>query len=132
MKRTSLFLALTALMVFSFGLVHGANDITLDHMDGLNPGDPSQVLTNVDVCWHFRLNNSTGGPLNGSTNGFAVWMVNGGPRTVATLDTHSHGWPVMYDLVTAIYSDANGTQSWLAGHVRPRDRHLQRCERHGH
>ena len=109
MKRTSLFLALTALMVFSFGLVHGQGGITLDHMDGLNPGDPSQVLTNVDVCWHFKLTNGTGMNITGSTNGFAVWMVGGSPRTVATLDTHALGWPVMYDLVVAIYSDADGT-----------------------
>ena len=109
MKRTSLFLALTALMVFSFGLVHGQGGITLDHMDGLNPGDPSQVLTNVDVCWHFKLTNGTGVSLTGSTNGFAVWMVGGGPRTVAVLDTHALGWPIMYDLIVSIYSDANGT-----------------------
>ena len=114
MKRTSLFLALTALMVFSFGLVHGANDVTLDHMDGLyNVGD--SVQCGQPICWHFRLDNSTGAAITGATNGFRVWMVHDGARTPATLDTHNLGWGDIFDLVRKIYTAANGTGSDTVG-----------------
>jgi hypothetical protein len=112
MKRTSLFLALTALMVFSFGLVRGADEITLHHMDGLNPGDPTQVLTNIPITFYMDLDNSSIYAITGTQCSYRVWMVGGGARTAIVADTENIGWEDIFDLVFAInYFSADGTGS---------------------
>jgi len=118
MKRISLFLALTALMVFSFGLVHGQyGGISLDHMDGLYSGD--SVLCGTQIGFHMRMTNTSACPINGSTNGFRVWMVGGGLRTPITWGIHTEfDWAAWYDLTGGLVAtpfSADGTGSDTVG-----------------
>ena len=98
MKRNSLFLALTALMVFSFGQVQGYGGLSLDHMDGLYSGD--SVLCNNPIGFYMRLTNLSDCPIYGSSNGFRVWMVGGGQRDPITYGHYEFDptWAQMYDL----------------------------------
>ncbi len=111
MKRNSLlFLALTALMVFSFGQVHGAMEITLDNMTGIYNGDSVKAFS--EVKWTFRLTYTpgTGDTITGSTNGFEVYTTKNGAFTdnfsPITRDTihepNNWGWDDIYDLVIKI------------------------------
>jgi hypothetical protein len=95
MKRISCLLAFAA-MVFSFGLAHGASQITLDNVNVFS-GDSVQMGN--PVTWTFRLTNTDGNNITGSTNGFRVWTSNNGYTdnfTPITWDTVSVGWTANY------------------------------------
>jgi len=74
MKRYSLFLALTALMVFSFGLAHGQSDVVLTSVDGLF-GSPTSdtVKLNTPLKFMFGLHQNTGYDLLAFTMGYQVY-----------------------------------------------------------
>ena len=103
MKRNSLFLALTALMVFSFGLAHGDQSITLSSMTGLYGVD--SVVMNQPVRWTFKLTNTDGNWIKGFTNGFEVYTTNGladiptAYRTAITYDSLPipGGWDAAFE-----------------------------------
>jgi|GEM_PF-4935418 len=111
-----------ALMLLSFGVAQGAEEIKLDRVIyvlsydttieiGLTPdtcitpltftpitGDT--VIMGTEVTWDFRLTNTDGDRIDASTNGFQVWTHSGGAYTdnfsAITYDKYPWGWFWIY------------------------------------
>ncbi|HWR84335.1 MAG TPA: T9SS type A sorting domain-containing protein [Candidatus Deferrimicrobium sp.] len=105
MKRLTFILALTALMVFSFGQAYAAQEMTLSSVSNTY-GSPSTdtVKATFATTFTFRLTNvgGNGGAIKGSTNGFQVWTHQNGVNTdnfsAITYDTIAGvNWASMFD-----------------------------------
>jgi len=74
MKQYSLFLALTALMVFSFGLAHGQSEVVLDAVEGLLGSATSDTVEiDTPLKFTFRLTQNTGDSIFAFSHGFQVY-----------------------------------------------------------
>ncbi len=74
MKRISFLLVFTALMVFSFGLVHGQSEVVLDVVEGLFGSATSDTVEiDTPLKFTFRLTQNTGDSLFAFTHGFQVY-----------------------------------------------------------
>jgi len=100
MKRLSLLFAFVSLVMLSSALVHGQGygGISLDHMDGLNPENSSQVLCSTPIGFHMRLTNLSNCNIHGSTNGFRVWMKQGSAFDSLVGGIHDFPWDDWFDL----------------------------------
>jgi len=73
MKRISFLLVFTALMVFSFGLAHGATEIVLDNVTGLWAIDTVEIDVPVGCTFRLTYTPGNGTVLLAFTNGFQVY-----------------------------------------------------------
>ena len=97
MKRILLLFTIASLVMFSSALTYGQTEIVLDNVTGLLGVDTVHAGSSVKFTFRLTYTPGDGSTINGSTNGFQVWMANGGTRTPITYDTVSVGWSSMYD-----------------------------------
>ncbi|MFH1372692.1 MAG: T9SS type A sorting domain-containing protein [bacterium] len=95
MKRYFMFLALTALMVFSFGLAQGAAEINLSGISPATGLGPDSIRMGVAYTFTFELTYTPGdGYMVGAfSNGYEVSRTDAGPFYALTWDTvAAFGW----------------------------------------
>ncbi|MCH8028139.1 MAG: hypothetical protein IID63_08465, partial [candidate division Zixibacteria bacterium] len=112
MKRYSFFLTLATMLVLSFGLANGQNDV---YLSGASTGysGPDTVATGRAVVWTFAFRNNSGSELIASNNGFVLYSlpessVTWAPIFLDTLDISGTGagWKTRYDFGVFIYPDS--------------------------
>jgi len=102
MRRSSLFLALTMMLVLSFGLAQGQSLIYVTGVTGLF--NPTTLKTGTTITWTVALRNLSGGTMLGSNNGFRITDNGSGSNwPLPVLDTlniapsSGAGWKTRYD-----------------------------------
>ena len=119
MKRYSMFLALTALMVFSFGLAQGATEVTLS---GITPdpgfaGDTIRMGETYTFTFELNYTPGDGYKIGASTNGFKTYRTDGGSYYPIVGDSvDAFDWGQKYDLGFFVkYFSATGTGADTVG-----------------
>ncbi|MBU8932996.1 MAG: dockerin type I repeat-containing protein [candidate division Zixibacteria bacterium] len=77
----------------------GPTEITLDHVEGLNP--MGRIVAGQDIKFVFAGSNNSGFPINGSSNGFRIYSPDGASWAPAYGDTSgmdADWFPTFYDL----------------------------------
>jgi len=126
MRRSSLFLICSLLLVLSFGLAQGqiaAIRVTaISGTYGADGGDsdafPDTVKTGTAIVFTIGWENTTGAALTGSTNGFTVYSTDGASWPGVDIDTlvlAGAGWGARYEGGVFPVENADGTSPDTVG-----------------
>jgi hypothetical protein len=123
MRRSSLFLICSLLLVLSFGLAQGQNALYVTAVQGEFGTPPDDTLqTGATIKWTIALRIAAGDKLIGSNNGFIVFSPDGATWGIPVLDTLNikpttgFGWKERYDFgVFKYHAPSNNGSGTIAG-----------------
>jgi hypothetical protein len=123
MRRSSLFLICSLLLVLSFGLAHGQNAIYVTSVAGEFGSPPDDTLqTGTTIKWTFALRVAAGDNVNGGNNGFIIYSPDGATWGLPVIDTLNikpttgFGWKERYDGIVGRYNaPSNNGSGTIAG-----------------